>query len=346
MTIIRQRTRNLLLAGGIGAMTALLIASCIIYFGYHSMKDSERAKEEAYQKQIAMYKKQLEEQQSQTAGVYVATRDMPAGTKLTEQDLVAVNISKKAAPDNAVDLKNAVGKLTKVTLKKNTSVTEGMLFEEGITPGDLRLQEFSLIQLPSKLKPNDFVDVRIKFPTGQDYIVLAKKKVKDLANGTVWHEMNEQEILTISSAIVDAYLENAEIYSLVYIDPYMQDKAIVTYPPNQMVLDLIDSDPNIVKVASTEMERRNRVKLEKALKEMDEMQRQKYSSGQADTNREKPLHRNDQNSPPPEQAGTSENAADNVSAPVKSDQPLSQKDILTFPSEVPESPAQKEDDNP
>ena len=67
-------------------------------------------------------------------------------------------------------------------------------FEEGITPHDLRNQEFRLIE-PSKLDKDEFVDVRVKFPTGQDYIVLSKKKVKDLANGTIWYEMNEKRFL-------------------------------------------------------------------------------------------------------------------------------------------------------
>ena len=54
-----------------------------------------------------------------------------------------------------------------------------MLFENGVTPRDLRNQEFSYVSLPSKLKKDDVVDVRINFRTGQDYIVLGKKKVKE-----------------------------------------------------------------------------------------------------------------------------------------------------------------------
>ncbi len=49
------------------------------------------------------------------------------------------------------------------------------------------------------MKKSDFVDVRIKFPTGQDYILLSKKKVEDLSNNRVWYHMNEKEILSMSS---------------------------------------------------------------------------------------------------------------------------------------------------
>ncbi|MCG7409174.1 SAF domain-containing protein [Paenibacillus sp. ACRRX] len=283
MSIIRQRTRNLLLAGGIGAMIVLLFACFAIYFGYQWMKDSEEAKSEEYEKRITLYEKQMKEQQSQTTSIYVLSKDIPAGTLLTEKSLTKVSISKKAAPQHPVDITEAVGKYTKISLQMNTPLSKGMLFEEGITPNDLRLQEFSLINLPIKLKKEDFVDVRIKFPTGHDFIVLSKKKVKDLMNGTVWHEMNEQEILTMSSAIVDAYIENAEIYSLTYVDPYMQNHAIPTYPANPRVLDLIESDPNIVKVASMELEKRLRVRLDKDLAAMDVTKRHNFQSkkGQA-----------------------------------------------------------------
>ncbi|WP_145950047.1 hypothetical protein [Paenibacillus sp. Y412MC10] len=128
------------------------------------------------------------------------------------------------------------------------------------------------------MKKSDFVDVRIKFPTGQDYILLSKKKVEDLSNNRVWYHMDEKEILSMSSGIVDAYLNDATIYALSYVDPYMQEKAVVTYPPNAKVLDLIDSDPNIVDVAKTELERHYRQKLEADMKSMTSEERQIYRS--------------------------------------------------------------------
>lgn len=131
------------------------------------------------------------------------------------------------------------------------------------------------------------MDVRIKFPTGQDYILLAKKKVESLNGGVVVMRLGEQEILSFSSAIVDAYLNNAQIYALTYVEPTLQEPAIPTYPPNAKVLDLMQTDPNLVHVATHELERRLRDQLEKDLSQLDPSQKQKVpntpTTGRAQT---------------------------------------------------------------
>ncbi|WMT42914.1 hypothetical protein RE628_11870 [Paenibacillus sp. D2_2] len=105
------------------------------------------------------------------------------------------------------------------------------------------------IQLPGELKQKDVVDIRIQFPTGQDYILLSKKRVESLSPGVVTSTLNEEEILLLSSGIVDAYLHKASIYALKYVEPYLQREAIMTYPPSDAVLQVIRKDPNIVDMA-------------------------------------------------------------------------------------------------
>lgn len=283
MSRIRFRQKQLLLAASIGGAAVLLICITFGFFYFKHIENRNESERIAIEQQRDYAQKQLEEE---TVAVQVASNDYQAGDILHESDLVTINIPKRAVPDNVLSTNDIVGKYTKINLKKNTPITESMLYEDGITPHDLRNQEFRLIELPSKLKKEEFVDVRVKFPTGQDYIVLSKKKVKDLANGTVWYEMNEKEILTMSSAIVDAYINDASIYALSYVDPYMQDGAYVTYPANEKVLDLIESDPNIIEVAKTELERRYRQKLESDLQSMTEKQRQDYTNGLNGTKKE------------------------------------------------------------
>ena len=61
--------------------------------------------------------------------------------------------------------------------------------------------------------------------------------------------LNEEEILLLSSGIVDAYLHKASIYALKYVEPYLQREAIPTYPPSEAVLQVIRKDPNIIDMA-------------------------------------------------------------------------------------------------
>ncbi|MCL6663456.1 MULTISPECIES: SAF domain-containing protein [Paenibacillus] len=226
--------------------------------------------------EIAQYENQISQLSASQALVYGLTSDIQAGTRIRAEDLQNVTVDATRVPADAIIDDSAIGKFTKIALTAGTPLTQEMLYENGITPQDLRNQEFRMIELPTKLEKNDYVDVRVKFPSGEDFIVLAKKQVEDLNNGTVWHTMNEQEILKMSSAIVDAYLNDASIYSISYVEPGIQEAAKVTYPANQAVLDLIESDPNIVQKATTALERKLRQKLENNLNELTPEQIQKY----------------------------------------------------------------------
>ena len=58
--------------------------------------------------------------------------------------------------------------------------------------------------------------------------------------------MNEDEILTLGNAIVEAYtLPGSKLYATTYTEAGIQDAAIPTYPVSQAVLNLINTDPNI-----------------------------------------------------------------------------------------------------
>jgi hypothetical protein len=275
MSVLRQRTsqrtKKLLTAGGIGAAIMGVISSGLIIMTYNQMNEKQKEMEQYYLQMVEEQRQLLEQEQANRQKVYVVNRDLPAGTMVTEADLVAVDIPEAGVPENAVsDEKFPVGKYTKIEIKQNTPLTTAMFYEEGITPNDARYQEFDVIFLPSDLKKDQVIDVRIKFPTGHDFIVLAKKKVKNLVDSTVFLEMDEKEILMMSSAIVDAYLNNGMIYALTYVDPTVQEKPAVTYPPSQEVRDLIMRDPNILAAAKRGLEERMRATLEADLSEIDE----------------------------------------------------------------------------
>ncbi|CAH8721295.1 SAF domain-containing protein [Bacillus cereus] len=283
MSVIRQRTKNLIYAGLVGVLITMIFSALFGIYTYKQWSKERTQIRVEYEERLQEAEVIKQKVMKQRKKVLISKRDIKAGEKLTAGHFVTAEFPIDELPKDIIDNPNIVdGKVVKIDISKNGTVIPSMLFEEGITPNDLRNQEFKLIELPSKLKKDDFLDVRVKFPTGQDYIVLSKKKVRDLVNGTVWYQMNEKEILKMSSAIVDAYLNNASIYGLSYVDPYMQKDAIVTYPANKQVLDLIEADPNIVGVAKTELERRHREKLERDLKLLTDQQLSKYKDSKRD----------------------------------------------------------------
>ncbi|MDO3412842.1 SAF domain-containing protein [Saccharibacillus sp. CPCC 101409] len=274
MSRIRFRQRQKLLAAAAGAAAALLLSTAAGTLYVRQIEQDYREDRSGYEQQIAAM-------EAQRIPVYALTRDIKAGQKISENDLTEIEVVRDTVPADMPKRKDAIGRYSKIALSKNTPLTSEMLYEGAVTPSDLRSQEFRLIELPTRLAQGDYVDVRVKFPTGEDFIVLSKKKTEDLASGTIWVRMNEREILTMSSAVVDAYLNDASIYAVSYIEPGLQQAAVVTYPSNSSVLDLIESDPNIVERAKTELERRMRDKLETGLDLLTPEEIQKYLNNKA-----------------------------------------------------------------
>ncbi|MCW3793943.1 SAF domain-containing protein [Paenibacillus sp. LS1] len=282
MSKIRQRTKHLLLAGLVGVVVTGAASTGIIAFNSIQHKKEQIELRKTYQAQVDKMEAEMRAEQAKKVMIYQLKRNLKAGDKIRKDDLLQKEISMEDAPEDSItDIKQIVSKIIKIPAAKNTTIIPSILYSEGVTPNDLRYQEFNVMKLPSDLTQDQFVDVRINFPTGQDYIVLSKKKVKKLAgaSGTVWYEMNESEILTISSAIVDAFINGGKIYALSYVDPEFQDKAQTTYPVNSEVMQLMQNDPNILAVAKMGLNRQMREQLERDLKKVDEVDKMKYTTG-------------------------------------------------------------------
>lgn len=205
--------------------------------------------------------------------VYVFANDKKAGEIISDTDLSPAEIGKSVIPGDAViSPEEALGKIMRCDIAKNTMATGSLFFTEGNYPDDLRLMEYTVVNLPQKLDAGSFIDVRIMFPNGLDYIILSKKEVIDLSKGEsgqtsfLWLHIDEEEILRMSSAIVDASLvEASRLYAVVYVAPDIQKEAVMTYPANNEVLELIRTNPNIVDKAIETLEARNRTTFEEQM---------------------------------------------------------------------------------
>ena len=193
------------------------------------------------------------EQKAETIKRYVFTNNFSAGHIIDSGDLALVGVKAESTPDNSYEgdiiitpenkqeiylltgtnyneyevvptLDVLVGRKLKINVSKNTTLTEEMLVapEEEVTD-DLRLEEFAMITLPSDTVSGEYVDVRIQFPTGEDFSVLIGKKVEKYTDNTVYLKLTEEDILSMGSAIVEAYLyEGTRIYATKYVDPFNQ----------------------------------------------------------------------------------------------------------------------------
>ena len=68
--------------------------------------------------------------------------------------------------------------IAKVNMKANTVITRELVAQsDEVNTDDVRTQEFNMVTLPTTLETGDFVDIRLRFPNGVDYIVVSKKEV-------------------------------------------------------------------------------------------------------------------------------------------------------------------------
>lgn len=227
--------------------------------------------------QLINLKKEQDALEAAKRVVYVVSEDISSGSGVQisaiEGDTSRIpNIQQKEA-DGAVVPENVATSsdfysdegltqprsdiVAKIDLKAGTILTKDMLTtsSEQVT-NDLRRQEYNMLSLPTDLVDGDFVDVRIRFGNGQDYIVVAKKQVTipeiagAPAEGVITINLSEDETISMSSAIIETYqLSTAEMYVTRYTDPGMQVAATPTYPVNAEALNLMDSNPNIVEEA-------------------------------------------------------------------------------------------------
>ncbi|ANF95714.1 SAF domain-containing protein [Paenibacillus bovis] len=282
MSIIRFRMKSKIYAGLIGGLIVAILASTGYIFLINHQANQLKEVKQQYEVQLNQSQQLLARQQAVSSKIVVTTAELKAGDQIQKQNISVAFVSKQGAPANAVtDPSQLIGKIVKINIGKATPLTSSMVYAEEATPRDLRSKEYTVVQLPTKLQQGDFVDVRIGFPNGNDYIVLSKKKVEDLAGTTVWYNINESEILAMSSAIVDAYLQGARLYAISYADPYMQDKAIPNYPANRDVINLIQSDPNVLEKATLLLSKAARETLDNSLSRMSEADKVKLSSSSA-----------------------------------------------------------------
>ena len=177
--------------------------------------------------------------------VCVLNKAIKSGSQITAADIITKNVSIENAPTDATT--QVINGVAKIDLSAGTVLGASMLNTSSVTlTADLREQEYNMITLPTQLATGDFIDIRIQLPNGGDYIVISKKKVLKCNSSTIWLEMKEDEILTMSNAIIEYYvMAGSKLYAVEYTEPGSQEASIPTYCPNSEVVALINGNKNI-----------------------------------------------------------------------------------------------------
>lgn len=177
--------------------------------------------------------------------VYRAKVDIPAGTKIDRQNTEYVSVFSDMN-DFVYMGDDGLGKIATADIFAGQNICANMVGED--LAFSLRECEYALLTLSNNLVANDFVDIRIMYPNGENYVVLAKKCIQDidLENNAVMFWLAEDELMDMSSAIVDTYLREG---SILYTTKYIQDNQEElerSYQPSADCMIAIANDPNII----------------------------------------------------------------------------------------------------
>jgi cell division protein FtsL len=229
----RNSTTVMIVAGIAVVIFAIGAVLGILYF--NRVKGDYESKLSAANSQLEDIKQELS---NGTRFVYVPKEDLKYNTKLEETMLERVEILSSLPQDQYMNEED-FGKLLNSNLQAQMPVLKYML-QDNIITDDLRDTEFNTLTLQTNIAKNDFVDVRIRFPNGEDYIVLSKKKVNNikLSTGTT------------------------KLYVVKYVQPQTQKTAATTYPFNNDVQAAMMRDPNILDKATIAMAAQARLDLE------------------------------------------------------------------------------------
>lgn len=173
-------------------------------------------------------------------------------------------------PDNWQEYFAVVNYPEKLNLKVATPAmfTENKYIRAGMSVGtvltaddvlDARLDDSQryydviLDEYPVGMLPDKYVDIRVRFPFGQDFIALPHKKVEELNGSVIKLVLSEQEIYTYNSMLTDKVLYQAQLYAVEYLDTGAQQAADSFYPLNYNMQELLLKNPNALDIVRSEM---------------------------------------------------------------------------------------------
>lgn len=232
---MQKKARNSFL---LGMVITLLITSIIIAFLFM---------------QVTQLKEAEDKLQKSYVTVCTLKTNVQSGVDITLNDIQETKVSNNMLPADRLtkgDFAQIISEgdvVAKIDIAAGTVLTQGLIeLSSEQTTDDVRLQEYNMIVLPTQLEVDDYIDIRWQLPNGQDYIVASKKRVVDCNEDTIWIKVSEDEILTLSGAVVEAYITTgSKLYAIKYTEPGNQKDAVATYVPSSEVIALLNSDSNI-----------------------------------------------------------------------------------------------------
>ena len=201
---------------------------------------------------------------------YTVGTNVPSGKEIEESDLVPIEVPLSMATNLVQDSSELVGKHFKIEMTAGSVITTDCVYEEVIT-SDMRYYDLIVDVVPIGLEPGSFVDIRIKYGTGADFVGISHRRVVEVNGNALKLVLTENDIHMYSSMLVDNIVYNEDflatydvnedgklnesdridaigsyIYAIEYVMGGVQESASDYYSPSTLVQGIMTKDPNIL----------------------------------------------------------------------------------------------------
>lgn len=251
---------------GVGVVL-LCVASAVgtyLVTNHFSQKDLEQA-----QSYSAELQAQIDAIGNMTT-CYTVRAKVEPGIQITDDMLVELSVPEKIltsdfvtnryditggppqASEDGTPNRKQEGYFAKTYIEPGTPLTFSLLMVEDI-PDSVRELDITGNRWPIGLKEGDYVDFRITYALGEDFIVLPHKRVYEINNQTLKVHLTEEELHIYQAALVDWYLTSdvgTDLYFTKYVEPGVQAAATPYYTVPRNIETVCSADPNIVDRAS------------------------------------------------------------------------------------------------
>jgi len=180
-----------------------------------------------------------------TRQVYVAAQDIRVG-EIIEEEMVELRRTLCSQKDELLFTSLDIGKEALTDIAKGTFLNKCLVNQSGSVDG-LREMCYRAIDLTENIRSYDVVDIRIRYPNGEDYVILSGKQIllDEFGADRCYIRVSEEELLLMSAAMVEVeQIDGTRIYTSRYPEPAIQKKSFVTYRPSEEIKRLIELSPN------------------------------------------------------------------------------------------------------
>lgn len=171
---------------------------------------------------------------------------MKAGQVITANDIETRQSTVNTTPlDVFTKAEDIIGKIVKVDCTEGTIIAQSIVLDDPLKDNEREL-DVVFDEVPIGVQVGDYIDARISFPLGQDYIAMSHKKVIGVYDNVLKLIVDQKDIYTYESMKTDASIYIAtKIYAVKYVEPGIQAAAVTYYPVSRDIMKTMLLDKNI-----------------------------------------------------------------------------------------------------